>query len=35
MIIPSGWTICDRRVIEAVFRRINDRFDLGAFDVAD
>lgn len=31
--IPAGWTY--RRVIEAVYKRLNDHFDLGWFDIAE
>ncbi|GAG50803.1 unnamed protein product [marine sediment metagenome] len=31
--IPEGWTY--RRVIVAIYRRFNDRFDLNNFDVDD
>jgi len=31
--IPAGWTY--RQVVNAIFKRLNDRFDLTAFDVMD
>jgi hypothetical protein len=31
--IPAGWSL--RQVVLAIYRRFNDRFDLGWFDVAD
>lgn len=31
--IPAGWSY--RQVVNAVYQRLNDRFDLNAFDIAD
>ncbi len=31
--IPADWS--NRQVVEAIYKRMNDRFDLGGIDVAD